>query len=151
MKKSGTLIFLMELMVVIMFFSLSVLITLRIFITADNKVRESADISETVSCLQNIAEKFKAYGGDAFTEDGWVSSSDKDNSIVYIKTENGIVFQAFLMTQEEEYGTRNWGALSAYREEEEHQDKYLCSLQLSRYVPKDGGAGSLKQNNSHSP
>ena len=52
MKKRGSMAFLMELIVVILFFSLSTAVTLRLFVAAHEKERESTRLSDAVERAQ---------------------------------------------------------------------------------------------------
>ena len=61
-SKSG--LFLMELIIVILFFSISAAICMRIFSTAKIKSDYSRDISNASVVAQSCADSFKAYNGD---------------------------------------------------------------------------------------
>lgn len=66
MKKRGSMAFLMELIVVILFFSLSTAVTLRLFVAAHEKERESTRLSDAVERAQDTAEQFRVKGTALF-------------------------------------------------------------------------------------
>ncbi|MDR0936888.1 MAG: hypothetical protein LBM98_09425 [Oscillospiraceae bacterium] len=142
MKKSGSAIFLMEFIVVILSFSLSVTITLQLFVSAYQKGERSEEISVALLHAQNIAEQIKAFGSDALTYGGWVKEHTADGTRRFqLVFDDGftakIVFEKFS-------ASRLFGVVRVYPPGADSgggADEALCSLNLSRYVPKDTGGG----------
>lgn len=63
-KRGGSALLLAEIMLAIMFFALSVTVSLRLFVSAREYISRSDDISHAVIESQSIAESFKATGGN---------------------------------------------------------------------------------------
>ena len=138
MKKSGTLIFLMELLIVILFFSLSVSVTVRIFATADSNSKKSARITEALSFSQNTIEQFKALNYDILVSDGWVLESDSSGYIVYTKIQNEITYEVSMCSTINYAGRTDEGTITAHSK---HSNEPLCKLDISCYSANGGDNG----------
>ena len=68
MKKSGSAVFLMELIIVILFFTLSVTIIFQLFVSAYTTSKESARLNNAIVEAKNAVEKFKQNGTYSLTE-----------------------------------------------------------------------------------
>ena len=67
MRKSGSAVFLMEMMVIILFFSLSVMIIFRLFVSAHIGDQESIRLNDSLLEAKNTVELFKANGAEIFS------------------------------------------------------------------------------------
>jgi hypothetical protein len=137
MKKSGSAIFLMEFIVVILFFSLSVTVILQLFMAAHDKVEQSAEISAALLHAQNTAEQIKAIGFDEFTESGWTQVSAPDGTWCFRNVfDDGFTAEVTL----EDLGASSFsGFVRVYPPGAEiggETDTAVCSLALSRYAPQ---------------
>ena len=134
MKKSGSVVFFMELMVVVLFFSIAIVIVLRLFTTSHLNERKSAVLTTAVIEMQNTAELFKIHGFDMFPENGWIESDLAVNGRSFTKQQEdpGVIFKVNLSTENAAGGELDTGEIKAYRSGEEDQDP-LCSMKLSRY------------------
>ena len=140
MKRSGAAIFLMELMVVIMFFSLAIVTSLRLFMTAYNKEHDSARISEALIEMQGTAERFRARGVDVFSSDGWTEQVLADGRRMFTneKEDYRLFFEVTLTTESTQNGSMDSGEILAYAGDKENKDP-ICGLALARYIPAVGG------------
>ena len=133
MKKSGSLIFLMELIVVLLFFSLSVVVTLRLFITANNKTQQSSYINTALTETQNVVEQFRVKGISVFSPDIWTERHTDDGRSVYNyeNTEESLFIEVSLTSDKLPGGIMYTGDVRAY--EINKTDEELCVLELARY------------------
>ncbi len=85
-SKSG--LFLMELIIVILFFSISAAICMKVFSTAKIKSDYSRDISSASFVAQSCADSFKAYNGDALKISSAMNGKEsKDGVVVYFDSD----------------------------------------------------------------
>ncbi len=90
-----TSLFLTELIIMILFFSVSAAVCMRLFASAHTMSKDSRDLSSAVMEAQSAAECFKSAGGDisgsasilgaSVTDSGFVINYDSD----WIKTDGG--------------------------------------------------------------
>ena len=141
MKKSGSVVFFMELMIVVLFFSIAVVIVLNLFTKSHLNERESSLRTAAVIEMQNTAELFKTRGFDIFPENGWIESEPAGSGRSFTKQQDdaGVVFKINLSAESRAGGQLDSGEIKAYRSGEEDQDP-LCSLKLSRYDRTGGQA-----------
>ncbi|MCQ2519193.1 MAG: hypothetical protein MJ107_01545 [Lachnospiraceae bacterium] len=86
MRKSRASIFLMELIIVIFFFSLTAAVCLQIFVKAHILGKKTQNINEAVLLAQNAGELFYEYG-EAFDEySNLIIDEMSDNLTVELKT-----------------------------------------------------------------
>jgi hypothetical protein len=131
MKRYGSAVFLMELIVVILFFSLSVVVTLRMFVTSHIMDEQSEQITGALVCAQNVAEQFKASGTGMFGSD-WTKSASSDGSRRYISTnDEGFSVEVILNTVSDSSGTMEAGKVGVYALSEPEEP--VCSLEIGRY------------------
>ncbi len=64
MKKSRTALFLMEMIVIIFFFSLTAAVCIRVFVKAHLVGRDTKDLNNAVLVAENAGELFYEYGED---------------------------------------------------------------------------------------
>ena len=72
-------VFLMELILVILFFALSSVVILQLFVSAKEEGDRSRGTTEACRYAQDLAERFKASPGEtalALTEEGWSEEND---------------------------------------------------------------------------
>ncbi len=134
MKKRGSMAFLMELIVVILFFSLSTAVTLRLFVAAHEKERESTRLSDAVERAQDTAEQFRVKGIALFaSSDGWTYEIRDDLSALYTRVfEEGLTVTVLVTDGDApSRAPRNRGDLRLQRD----GHGPCCHLPLSRFVP----------------
>ena len=134
MKRNGTAVFLMEMIIILLFFSLSVVVTLRLFATSYVTNQRSTDLNEALRQAQNTAEQFYAAGDGSFSGSVWtVSESDGYN--LYENTgheESGLIIKVFLKNDYNSYGKSETGKVQVYSRERPAEG-LLCELQLAKY------------------
>ena len=132
MKRSGPFIFLTELMIVILFFSFSVVITLQLFMTAHAKEKESSYLSEALIEAQNTAEIFRARGFEIFSEGGWIEQELSENSRKFTNEIKGtkLIVEVSLTTENMPGGSMDFGEVQVCVAGKEDP---LCALDLARY------------------
>lgn len=140
MKKSGPAAFLLELLFVLLFFSLSAAVTLQLFAGAHSRQRESALISEALERGQDVAECFRAKGTALFAED-W-TSEEADGMQVYTRMSDdggSLRMVVWLRTETQENGRIETGELRVY-DAGMPVGGELCCLTLGRYSPSEEAA-----------
>lgn len=97
-RLSGSGLFLMEFMFVVLFFALSSAVCLTMFANADRMSRESEQLNQAVLYAQDAAERFKAEGMDGVEkaypltengEDSWASPLENGGSIYFTSSRSG--------------------------------------------------------------
>ena len=141
MKKSGSVVFFMELMVVIMFFAVSTVVILRLFMIGYLNERKSSALSEAMIEMQNTIEGFRAEGFDALLANGWSEMEDTAAERRFTKNEEDsrISYRITLTTESRAGGERDFGEISAYITNDAEGGP-ICSMKMSRYSMNDGGA-----------
>lgn len=135
MKKSGSAVFLMELILVILFFSLSAVVTLRLFAVSHQQERQSAQISDAMELAANTAERFRAQGAALFRPDaGWSAAGQDGGATLYTCTREGLRIEVLLKEKQTGAGTLETGEV---RVKSGEQSEALCCLALGRYSPKE--------------
>ncbi len=139
MKKSGSAVFLMELILVILFFSLSAVVTLRLFVAAHQQERQSTLRSDALELAENAAELFRAQGVSFFdTADGWTAVEQADESVLYSRLENGLCMEVILRGEQTETGRLETGEIQVFAAN--RQSDPLCRLPLGRYSPGEAAS-----------
>jgi hypothetical protein len=138
MKRSGSAIFLMEFIIVILFFSLSVVVTLQMFVTAHQMDTESTQINGALLHAQNVAEQFKATGAVMFTGGDWTEEAASDGARRFVReAEDGFLLAVLLDAGD---GAMESGGITVYPSGKE--SAAVCSLALGRYDPAQAREGS---------
>lgn len=133
MKKSGSMAFLLELILVILFFSLSTAVTLRLFVAAHDKERDSSRLSDALECAQDTAERFRVQGTSMFDpSDGWTYVIEEDLSALYTRTCGGLTVTVLVADGDALAGQLESGEIRVYAPADPDP---LCRLPLTRYVP----------------
>lgn len=137
MRKSGSAVFLMELVVVVLFFSLAATVTLRLFVAAYETDRASGYTSAALERAEDAAELFRAGGQAAFAQ--WTARDGTGGGRLYALEEADSPYrlEAELHTRREAAGQMETGELRVYDRDE--PDTPLCVLPLARYTPRPGG------------
>ena len=134
MKKRGSMAFLMELIVVILFFSLSTAVTLRLFVAAHEKEQESTLLSDALERAQDTAEQFQIKGTSLFdSSDGWTYEIRDDLSALYTRLfEDGLTVTVLVTDADALSGWLETGEICVYSgaDAEPH-----CRLPFTRFVP----------------
>lgn len=146
-RKSASGIFLMELMLVILFLSLSAIIVLRLFMVSNRESRESEALTVAVGQAQNAAEDFHNSGKAVFQQSPWQCSEDGRIYLCYYDenwqntaAEKAVyVLEVRLETQEGEAGVMESGEITVRTTGGQVRDDRLCSLPLGRYTPRQQG------------
>ena len=100
LRKSGSAVFLMEMMVVILFFSLSVMIIFRLFVSAHLNGEDSMRLNYSLLEAKNAVELFKANGTDIFDDGSWTAEKNPETGIYrYTKNspEGGVATSAYIL------------------------------------------------------
>ena len=136
MKKGGSAVFMMELLVVILFFAISSTVTLRLFVEAHLDGKKSERTGTAIIMAQSAAEQFHADGLDMFGGKWLYGEWRYENNVYTTETDDaGSVYLEITITNsEKEYGTIYSGEVAAYKAGDPDKDK-ICSLKLSRYNP----------------
>ncbi len=134
MKKSGSMAFLLELILVILFFSLSTAVTLRLFVAAHGKEQESSRISDALERAQDTAEQFRVKGTAMFdSADGWTYVIEEDLSALYTRAYNdGLTVTVLVADGDALAGQLERGEICVYAGADPDP---LCRLPLTRYLP----------------
>ena len=143
-RKSASGIFLMELMLVILFLSLSAIVVLRLFMVSNRESRESEALTRAVAQAQDAAESFHSGGRTVFQQSPWQCSDDRRTYLCYYDREwrntteerAAYVLEVRLDTQDGEAGILENGEITVRLVGEQLQDDVLCSLPLGRYTPR---------------
>ena len=83
MKQSKASLFLMELIICILFFSLAAAVCVQLFVRSHNLSKRTVDQSQAVIIAENLAECFYATEGDPQQISGYFSSSHVEESPEY--------------------------------------------------------------------
>ena len=138
MKSAGkTNTLLMELIIVILFFSLSAVITLQLFVTAHEQSTLSHDKTMALLKAQNVVEEIQADESDTLS--GFIELEEDRYIICYNEDwepsgETGSYELSVQVGRKpSEYGTMMELDVRVHKD-----DKELCGLQTSRYLPAKG-------------
>ena len=134
-------LFFAELIISLLFFSISGAVILKVFAEADSKARKSAQLESAVLCAQSVAEAYSVCGsvqqafelvfGEDCAVDG-VLRLDGDCRLC----EDGEILLTFLREQSETAA----GTLSQLTLTFTMNDEELYTLDCSAYIPKGGNA-----------
>lgn len=136
-------LFFVELIIVLLFFSISSAVILRVFAAADSKQRNTVLTERSIICAQSVAEAYSVsgeldkaletvFGEDAALIDG--SSLLLDES--FRPSENGGI--ALTLNETKEQGAA--GTLSELNITFSDGNTELYSLACAAYIPLNGGA-----------
>ena len=130
MKHSKSGLFLMELIIVLLFFSLASTICIRLFVKSHALSQETVDLTNAVTLAQNLAENFIASDGDpeVMLQNFPKLSLAEDNLLQL--AENGYLSQIRFSVNAD--GLRQ-GDIEIYRNA---KSESIYSLQVLRYVPE---------------
>jgi len=111
----------MEMMVIILFFSLSVMIIFRLFVSAHIGDQESIRLNDSLLEAKNTVELFKANGAEIFKGDGWeLQPLVARTGIYYIKSTPGsspataYILEVVLDEEITPLGVYEFGEIRAY-------------------------------------
>ena len=125
----------MEIIVVILFFSLSVGVVIRMFATAYLKEKESARLNDAMISAKNTAEIFRVRGVSIFEENGWEENGDRAAGyrkcyFNYGGEDSEFVLEVLLDTEVNGLET---GRIIAYRSGTDYNDPIL-EFDIARYM-----------------
>ena len=134
-KKSGlgTSVFMMEMIVVVFFFSLCAAVCILLFVKADNMSRLAADMNQAVTRAESIAEIFKAGELDNYknypeTEKGAARNRDFYHFAWNSSWESEQAYQ----TEERSKTADYYGDVTVKREKEENGTIETATIQMIR-------------------
>lgn len=125
---------LIELIIVILFFSISVSIIMQLFVAASERSKQSEAENLAVFYAEDIAERFIASGEalDAFFADGWTQAGDGWERAL---DADGRALRMVAGGTEEETAA---GTLATLDVTIYDGDRVAASLPVSRYIPGEG-------------
>ena len=131
MKRYQGNILLIELLIVILFFSLSQVVMVRVFASAHEKSHNSVQLRHALMVCQDVAEQLSVSDNpdalllqlDFNGEDGSYFRCDKQGFDVYVHCSE----------EETAAGTLHTATITAQKDSRE-----ILSLPVSRYLPKEG-------------
>ena len=133
MKRNGSAVFLMELLMVILFFSLSTVVTLRLFVSSHQQEEASQQLSGALEKAQDTAELFHARGSELFVTSSWTSM---DEGGLYQSTDGEYLVTVCVESTVSSSGLMESADISVRLND--HSDS-LCRLSVSRYTPSEQG------------
>ncbi len=135
-------LFFLELIIVLLFFSFSAAVILRIFAAADSRQKMSDITEKSVICSQSIAEAFSVSGNlsDTLsivfdTNDSYVGNAEIMLDNDFEIDDNGRI--KLLLSQRDEPTAA--GVLSHLEMSFSLEDKEIFYLECSAYIPENGG------------
>ncbi|NLZ81551.1 MAG: hypothetical protein GX913_07120 [Clostridiales bacterium] len=156
MDKIGkTRAFLTEFIIVILFFSLAVVVTLQLFLAAHNQSELSKDTTIAYIKAQNIAEEIKVHSdnlGEFLTAgNGWIKSEISEiesytrfynkDWVVSNKQDSVYIMKANLYYEEKDSGKLlQIDLIMEERAENNKTMNPLCNIVVKSYIPYEGGA-----------
>jgi len=89
----------MEMMVIILFFSLSVMIIFRLFVSAHLNDQDSTRLNNALLEAKNTVELFKANGTDIFGSGDWIFEETEPGVYRYVKNspEDCVITSAYIL------------------------------------------------------
>ena len=115
----------------LLFFSLSTVITLRLFVTAHQQEQQSVRLSEALEQAQDTAEQFYAGGRAFLTNTGW-SADTQGEATLYRQIDAQWVIEVSLQETISSAGVLDSGEVRV-RAAAAPED-VLCRLSLARYT-----------------
>lgn len=137
MKRHSSAVFLMELTLVILFFSLSAVVTLRLFVTAHQQEQQSALRSDALELAEDTVEQIRALGASFFdSADGWIITAQEPGGTIYTYQGGDLRMEVFLQQEETGAGTLETGEVCITGSEKSAcRGQVLCRLPIGRYSP----------------
>ena len=131
MKRYQGNILLIELLIVILFFSQSQVVMVRVFASAHEKSRSSVQLRHAMMACQDIAEQLSI----SEDPDALLLQLDfnGENGSYFRCDENGFDLYVHCQQEETEAGSLLRSTITAQKD-----DKEILSLPVSLYVPKEG-------------
>lgn len=130
-------VMLMELIIVILFFSIATAIALQGFVQAHQMSRQSLRMTYALNEAQNWSERISASKDPEalLVESGWQGDQ---GAYELVSAEDRYTLSLTLSSESTQAGVIWTGAIDAYDDALADQPK-LFTLPVSRYVPDDGG------------
>lgn len=134
-EHNKTRAFLMEFIIVILFFSIAAVITLQLFANANSKSRDNDDMINAVICAQSVAENIRAEVSDYNKEGIYTKYLDSDFNYV----EDGAYYEEKVIVSLIEDYSSEIGTLYEYEIiiSNVGDNKEIYSLTMSKYVSKE--------------
>ena len=146
MKRHSSAVFLMELTLVILFFSLSAVVTLRLFVTARQQEQQSALCSDAMELAEDTAELVYAKGVSFLEKDaGWTVSEAPDGAedahYCYKYDDSGLLMEIYSESEQTAAGVLETSEVRITGSEKSGSPgQVLCRLPVKRYYPREAGA-----------
>lgn len=146
MKRHSSAVFLMELTLVILFFSLSAVVTLRLFVTARQQEQQSALRSDAMELAEDTAELVYAKGVPFLEKDaGWTASDVPAGAeaahYCYKYDDSGLLMEIFSQSEQTVGGVLDTSEVRITGSEKSGSPgQILCRLPVKRYYPQEAGA-----------
>lgn len=134
MKHSKSGLFLMELIIVLLFFSLASTVCVRLFVKSGTLSEDTVDLTYAVSQAQNLAEAYLACDGDIIQVHFLFPKSEIIEDDLLVVEDDGYT-STISFSPEDKNGLIH-GDIVIYNAAEEE----LYSLQVVHYIPERRGA-----------
>lgn len=134
-EHNKTRAFLMEFIIVILFFSVAAVITLQLFANANSKSEANKDMINAVICAQSVAENIRAEVS-VYNKEG-IYTKHLDSDLNYVE-EEGYYEEKVIVSLVEEKSS-DIGVLYEYEIiiSSIRDDKEIFTLTMSKYVSKE--------------
>ena len=134
-EHNKTRAFLMEFVIVVLFFSIAAVITLQLFANANNKSEDNDDMINAVICAQTVAENIRSEVSEYDEEGIYIKYLDRDMNYV----DEEAYYEEKVMVSIDKEASSELGQLYNYKIiiMDSNKNKEIYSLNLSKYVAKE--------------
>lgn len=134
-EHNKTRAFLMEFVIVVLFFSIAAVITLQLFANANNKSEDNDDKINAVICAQTVAENIRSEVSEYDEEGIYIKYLDRDMNYV----DEEAYYEEKVMVSIDKEASSELGQLYNYKIiiMDSNKNKEIYSLNLSKYVSKE--------------
>lgn len=134
-EHNKTRAFLMEFVIVVLFFSVAAVITLQLFANANNKSEDNDDMINAVICAQTVAENIRSEVSEYDDEGIYIKYMDRDMNYV----DEEAYYEEKVVVSIDKEASSELGQLYNYKIIiiDSNKNKEIYSLNLSKYVAKE--------------
>ena len=134
-EHNKTRAFLMEFVIVVLFFSIAAVITLQLFANANNKSEDNDDMINAVICAQTVAENIRSEVSEYDEEGIFIKYLDRDMNYV----DEEAYYEEKVIVSIDKEASSELGQLYNYKIilMDSNKNKEIYSLNLSKYVAKE--------------
>ena len=134
-EHNKTRAFLMEFVIVVLFFSIAAVITLQLFANANNKSEDNDDMINAVICAQTVAENIRSEVSEYDEEGIYIKYLDRDMNYV----DEEAYYEEKVMVSIDKEASSELGQLYNYKIiiMDSNKNKEIYSLNLSKYIAKE--------------